>query len=532
MTKTKIPYQETGYFSKLILDYLDENKELKPFYNHSCDIESFNVLIEERKQLPIDRSTLVDRLNHQYDNFELADEVKSNIQLLNNENCFTVTTGHQLNLFTGPLYFIYKIISTINLAKLLKEKYPENNFVPIYWMATEDHDFGEINHFNLFGKRYTLDKTQNGAVGRMKLEGMDELFATLKNDFGDRNNIDVIFDFFSKFYSSEKTYTQAIRGLVNHLFGKYGLVIIDADDAHLKSLIKEEFETELLKRKNYQLIDATSTKLKEIGFKPQLNPREINLFYLKKDLRERIVFENDKYKVLNTELHFSESEIIEELEKYPERFSPNAPMRCIYQEKILPNLAYIGGGGELAYWLQLKEMFNENGISFPILVLRNSVLFIDEGASKRISKLGLTLPELFKDSDHLIKAYLQNAVGDKLNLTQEKESVITVFEDILDKAKVVDNSLEPLAKGELQKIIKSLNYIENRLLKAEKKKQEVQVNQIINLKSKLFPKGSLQERHDNLISIFPSYGKEVIQELINNLYPLDNQFYIFFSIKK
>ena len=170
MHKTQLPYQQTGYFSKLMANYLEEAANLKPFYNQYCNIDYFKSIIVERKQKPINRTVLVEALTQQNKGVDISEKTKNNIQKLNNDNCFTVTTGHQLNLFTGPLYFIYKIVSAINLAKELKANYPANDFVPIYWLATEDHDFEEINHFNILKKRYQLDNSKNGAVGKMELE--------------------------------------------------------------------------------------------------------------------------------------------------------------------------------------------------------------------------------------------------------------------------------------------------------------------------------------------------------------------------
>ena len=526
MIKTQIPYHKTGYFSKLMSDYLEGKDELKPFYNKSFDIESFGKLIEDRNQNPLNRAVLMSALAAQNTDFDVSEKTKNNIEKLKNDNCFTVTTGHQLNLFTGPLYFIYKIVSAINLAKELKEKYPDNDFVPVYWMATEDHDYEEVNHFNLFRNKYVLEKTQTGAVGRMELSGIEGVFAGLEDALGDRAGVEGILAVLSRHYSSATTFSVAIKGVVNEFFGKYGLVIIDGDDQQLKGLFVDDFKSELLNRTNHEIINATSEKLKELGFKAQVAPREINIFYLIDGIRERIVFENDTYKVLNTELEFSEAEVIKELENNPERFSPNAPMRCMYQEKILPNLAYIGGGGELAYWFQLKAMFDANSISYPTLILRNSVLFVDQGSDKKLQKLGLSAADLFQDTELLIKAYLKNGSDIILELKEEEQIVESVFDDIVVKAGSIDVSLQPMIKAELQKSLKGLKNIESRLIKAEKKKEEVSVNQIKNVKEKLFPNNSLQERHDNFISLLLFYGEDVIDELVEELNPLDQQFTI------
>jgi bacillithiol biosynthesis cysteine-adding enzyme BshC len=393
-------------------------------------------------------------------------------------------------------------------------------------MATEDHDFEEVNHFNLFGKKHEINSNQTGAVGRMRLDGIDAVFDQLEETLNGRTGLESIIEKLKNCYQSNKTYTQAVRELVNHLFGKYGLVIVDGDDKKLKSLFVEVFKSELLARNNYKLINSTSEKLEKSGFKKQVNPREINLFYLKNDIRERIIFEENCYKVLNTEIEFSEAAILKELEKYPENFSPNAVMRPLYQEVVLPNLAYIGGGGELAYWLQLEEMFDNNGIAFPILVLRNSAMILDGGSQKKIDKLELTIEQLFLPLDDLVKSYLKEGSEIILDLKGEERAVELVFEDIVKKAGKIDLTLQPMIKAELQKSLKSLQNIEARLIKAEKQKEEVAINQIKGIKEKLFPNGSLQERKDNFLYAYLLLGDSFIDELVEQLNPFEQEFVV------
>ncbi len=172
-----LSYKETNYFTPLIIDYLDQKESLKPFYNRFPTLENFEAQIQEKDQFftSAKRKVLVEVLKDQYKALQTSEAVLGNIELLSNTKTFTVTTGHQLNLFTGPLYFLYKIVSTINLAKDLQNKYPDFNFVPIYWMATEDHDFEEINYFNLNGKKFKWNSTQKhagkDAVGNLNTEG-------------------------------------------------------------------------------------------------------------------------------------------------------------------------------------------------------------------------------------------------------------------------------------------------------------------------------------------------------------------------
>ena len=184
MRLIEIPYHQTNAFSKFILDYISGDKSLTPFYNRFPKLENFKQQILEKQKQPLNRQVLVAALKKQYSGLETSELVKDNIQSLALENTFTVATGHQLCLFTGPLYFIYKIISTLNLAELLKAENPEYNFVPIYWMATEDHDFEEVNHVHLFGKTLTWEQDQKGGVGAIPTQSLETLFAELKPILG------------------------------------------------------------------------------------------------------------------------------------------------------------------------------------------------------------------------------------------------------------------------------------------------------------------------------------------------------------
>lgn len=470
------------------------------------------------------REVLVNSLKKQYQNVSISQEVENNIENLKLSNTYTVTTGHQLNLFTGPLYFIYKIITVINLSKELKQKFPDNNFVPVFWMATEDHDFEEINHFYLFNQKHEIAKSKDGAVGRMKLDNIESVFSQLDETLKGRTGLEDVLALLKKHYKSSNTYTQAIRGLVNELFGKYGLVIVDGDDKSLKSLFINSMKKELIEQQNIATINKTSTQLENLGYSAQVTPREINLFYIEDGLRERIVFEDGVYKVLNTSLVFSEEEIIEELKSFPKKFSPNVVMRPLYQETILPNLAYIGGGGEIAYWLQLKEMFIQNDVVFPILGLRNSALVIDNNTSKKIEKLGFSVLDLFKNEDELIKQYIKEGSDILLDLNKEEKIIEDVFNDIVLKAGKIDSSLQPMIKAELQKSLKAIQNIESRLIKSEKRKEEVAINQIKNIKEKLFPSSSLQERKENFIYLYLVLGKDFIDLLVLDLKPFEKEF--------
>ena len=374
----KIGLNKIPLLSKIANDYLFNSESFSEFISATPDLSSFESRIKTRQS--INRDVLVEELLIQ--NKKAPKKAINNIELLRKETTFTVTTGHQICLFTGPLYSIYKIISTLNLTKSLKQKYPEHDFVPVFWMATEDHDFEEINHVNIFDKKITWNTNQSGPVGRFSTTDMIPFLEEIEETIGSELSRTLI-----NFYKSSSNLAIAHNKMINHLFGEEGVVVIDADSEKLKREMISIFKNELTKQNTFEKVEEQSEKLLTKGFGKQVTPREINLFYQKDGLRERITEEDKSYQILNTELVFTQEEILEELDKHPERFSPNVVMRPIYQEKILPNLAYIGGPGELAYWFQLKSAFEVNSIDFPILVLRNMALIVKENISKKINFL-------------------------------------------------------------------------------------------------------------------------------------------------
>ena len=522
-----ITFRETNYFSSLICDYLDEKPELKPFYNHFPNLENFKTQIDA-KQLSFNdnvRATLVSVLKKQYENVNTSSLTNNNIQALKQENTFTITTGHQLNLFTGPLYFLYKIISTINLTKQLKEEYPNFNFVPVYWMATEDHDFEEINYFNFRGKKVHWNRDSKGAVGELNADGLDEVYKIFSSEIGHGVNADFLKDLFNKAYLEHSNLADATCYLANELFKDYGLVIIDANSADLKRLFTPYVEKELLEQVSYKSVIESNKRLGK-EYKIQVNPREINLFYLSKGLRERIIENDGLYQVNDTNITFSKDEILDELKNHPERFSPNVIMRPLYQEVILPNLCYIGGGGELAYWLELKGYFEAVNVTFPILLLRNSVLIKTEKQTQKLDKLNLSIYDLFLKQEELVNTQVKTLSKIDIDFTSQKEYLNQQFKDLYMLAEQTDKSFIGAVGAQEKKQTKGLNNLEKRLLKAQKRKLSEQINRITELQNELFPGQSLQERNLNFSELYLEFGTQLIPKLVKELKPLKNQFLV------
>jgi bacillithiol biosynthesis cysteine-adding enzyme BshC len=521
-----IRYQNSGYFSSLIVDYLDQISSLNSLYNRFPTIENFEAQITEKaaNYNQENRKLLVAELQKQYQNITISKATQINITDLGKSNTYTITTGHQLNLFSGPLYFLYKIISTINLASELKTKYPNSNFVPIYWMATEDHDFEEINYFNFKGKKFRWNKNSSGPVGRLSTDGLDAVFEVFAKELGSSTNAQKIKELFQKSYLEHTALAEATRFLANELFGEFGLVIIDADSTELKRTLIPFIKDELENQTSFKEVAATIEKLNDYTI--QVKPREINLFYIENNLRERIIFENNSYKVNHTELSFSKEELFRLVETNPEKFSPNVILRPLYQEVLLPNLCYIGGAGEIAYWLELQSFFNASKISFPMLLVRNSVVLTTEKQIKKADALHLSWADLFSKQNDLVNQKTKALSEINLDLSELKEQLKKQFDALYTIANQTDDSFIGALKAQEIKQIKGIEHLEKRLLKAQKRKLAAVLERIIQLQNELFPNQSLQERQTNFSEFYIENGDELIPTLIHKLQPLEQRFEI------
>ncbi|MBC2840156.1 bacillithiol biosynthesis cysteine-adding enzyme BshC [Robiginitalea sp. SC105] len=528
MRKEGIPFKDTGFFSGLINDYLEASPGLEPFYGRYPGLPSFREqLLEKLDAYPEDhRRILCDVLEEQYRGMELSKATRGHLGALADSATVTVVTGHQLNLFTGPLYFHYKIASTIALCRQLQAAYPDHIFVPVYWMATEDHDFEEINHFNFKGKEFRWNRESGGPVGRMATDGLEELAGQFAQDLGPGQYARELRELFESAYLEQPSLAAATRFLVNRLFGREGLVILDADDPRLKALFVPQMEKDLFEGLAHRCVSGTTQQLQAVkdAYPVQVNPREINLFYMEDGLRERIVEEEGTYGVLGTNLRFSREELEEELHTHPGRFSPNVITRPLYQEVILPNIGYIGGGGEIAYWLELRAYFKAAGIPFPILMLRNSALLLSEKQADKAAKLGVTLPELFLEEHELINRKIRQISDIDIDFSPQREHLKKQFRDLYGLAEKTDPSFLGAVKAQEVKQLKGLDHLEKRLLKAQKRKLRDHVNRLTALKGALFPNGNLQERTRNFSDFYMELGNRWVPSLLDAFEPLEPDF--------
>ncbi|MBL7851722.1 MAG: bacillithiol biosynthesis cysteine-adding enzyme BshC [Cyclobacteriaceae bacterium] len=516
MPLQKIPFRSAHAFSEFFLKYIEQDEALKPFYGRFPSPEAFQGQLKDKSGFPASaRNTLVKVLQRQYESVKQQPAVEANIRALGDAKTFTVTTGHQLSVFTGPLYFVFKIATVIQACRQLKAKYPAYHFVPVYWAASEDHDYEEIKSFRLNGKKYTWETDQQGAVGRFHTQDFKKLLAEVPGEIG----------LFRDAYTRSATLGEAVRRYVNALFGEEGLIVVDADDRELKRLLQPVMSADVFEHTPFQTVEATNKKLEALGYHPQVNPREINFFYLEPGLRSRIERQGDGFVVVDTALRFTKEELLQKMEQTPEQFSPNVILRPLYQELILPNLAYVGGPAELVYWLELKGVFDLFKTPFPILLPRNFGLIVDAPTARKMSKTRLHLEAFFESKNELFKRWVIQHSSHDLSLDAAANSLAGLMEEVKRRSEKIDPTLGPMTEAHATRMLKAMRTIEQKMMRAEKRKQSDGLRQVEAVKDALFPNGGLQERTDNFLNFYQT-DPGFIQKLIEHFDPFDFQFHV------
>ncbi|MDF1696731.1 MAG: bacillithiol biosynthesis cysteine-adding enzyme BshC [Saprospiraceae bacterium] len=520
----KIDYEQISAISSKDLSYIQLTPFLEDFYSFTPSIESFSNAISERKKHGIDRKLLVDVLQENYKSINPNEKQIQNIGALKSENTFTIITAHQPSLLGGPLYYVLKIASVINLCNQLTEAYPEYNFVPTFISGGEDHDFEEIDHLHLFGKTIKWEREAIGPVGRLTIDGIDEVLQQVSEILGDRPEAVSLMSTITGCLEESHCYSDFVFKFVNVLYGKYGVIVVNMDNIHLKKRFAPLMQEEILNQVSKPLVSATQEQLEKHKFKAQAFPRDINLFYLCEDGRKRIEPKGDNFDIVDTNLEFTKENLLKELENHPDRFSPNVVMRPLFQEFCLPNLAYVGGGGEIAYWLERKTQFAHFNVFFPMLIRRNSAMILNKGQLKNLSKLDFTIEDIFLDQDQLIFKFINASSEIEIKLDDQKTQIENAYQDIAKKSTSVDPSLAKSVLAEMTRQLKNIDQMESRIKRSLKSQQDVNVKKIEKLKEKLFPNLGLQERYDNFLPHYLSIGESFFDVLIENLDPMDRRF--------
>jgi len=524
----KIAFDKVNQLSQF--DHLfasDQNKfsSLLPF---PATMDGIAASIESRKEKGVDRNALVSILTEQYNNNRISGR-EDLIRSIYDTNTFTIVTAHQPYLFGGPLYFILKILSAVKLADQCHQAFPEYKFVPVFYIGGEDHDIDEANNLTVFNKKIVWNTAQSGPVGRMETDDLANALEEIRGILGNSENAAKLSAELVDCYKSGSNVNHAITCFIHKILGNYPLLVINADDLNAKKLFRPIIREEVLNGTAEELVLKQQEEIKKIGIKPQAFVRPINFFYLSPQGRNRIIREGKDFIINSTDIKFTFSEMEKEIEFHPERFSPNVIMRPLYQEFLLPSIAFVGGGGELAYWSDRRLLFEHFNIHMPVLVRRDSMMIVDQGSVKRLTKLNLKVHDLFMDANKLKTYFLDHQAESEISFKSETQELSLLIKKLQEKVSNIDPTLTGFVGSETNSFFKSIGNIESRVKKSLSSKHDIELQQLNTLQLKFFPINSLQERTESFMSFYTRMGDTLFEKIYEASDPLDMTFKVIFE---
>lgn len=526
-----IKFSDIPNSPELFNDYIENFEKVKDFFHSNFrdfdylirNLETFNKDIEHREKL-------VSILKKQYSNTNSSEKTLNNIHSLLSENTFAIVTGQQLGILTGPLYTIYKIITTIKLANQLNEKYPELKFVPIFWLEGDDHDFDEVNWIKILDNENSLTKivyddgldteTNRGPMGNYQLDLMIEQFiekiaASLRETEFKSELLNLI----KKHYYAGATLKTAFVGLVQEFFDKYGLIIFDPQDIEVKDWLKHIFIKDI---ESYRFISEElilrSAKLEE-NYHAQVKIKPINLFYVEDGGRYLIEPSGNDFRLKGKRKKFTKEQLIAEINSNPEKFSPNVVLRPICQDFLLPTVYYVAGPSEICYHTQIYPYYAVHNLTTPILYPRASATIIEAKVKNILNKYELKLEDFFTDLESLATNITDKNSEIVVNNLIEKtlNEIENPFEILKENLLKIDPTLEDVVKTAKNKTIQAIELVKEKALMAQRKKNEIIFRQIYKTSNILYPDENLQEREINFIYFANKYSLNFIEYIFENL---------------
>lgn len=519
-------------FSSLFLDYINSYESVEKYYNGDFrDIKVWKARIQEHGQFYKDHSELVRVLTDQNKNFHCGVRTLANIDCLLNDNTSVIVTGQQVGIFTGPLYTIFKILTTLSLSSKLSEQFPDHNFVPIFWLEGEDHDFEEVSNLTFLDNKNDLinvsyqpkdqrEDANYGSVGKIEFDsGIEDLIQQLQNQLLKTEFSQEVFKLLRIAYQPGMSFNRSFVHLINDLLLDSGLVFLDPNDPELKELLKPIFRRELENspRTCTLIIDHTADLEKQ--YQAQIKPKPINLFFLHKNGRYLIEPHEEGYRLKGARQKFTKEELFDLLENSPHLFSPNVVLRPICQDAILPTLAYVAGPAEIAYFGQLKPAYEEYNLEMPIIYPRASATIIEDRVQRVFDRYSITLEDFFREVELVERKVLDQSTDIRIDELFGGTSIALdeVFTALENGLKQIDPTLAGSLSTSRNKIEYHLEGLKGKAIEAQKRNNEATIRQINKAHLHLFPSGKLQERNLNIIHFLNKYGLEFLQWLRSEL---------------
>jgi bacillithiol biosynthesis cysteine-adding enzyme BshC len=524
MTDHAISFNSIPKTSRLYNDYLYHFDRVARFYEtEGRDLSSLATRSRKIAAQSFPRAAVADALLEQNRDAGAGPETLANIERLRQDDAVVVITGQQAGLFTGPLYTIYKALTAVKLAADLRTK--GVNAVPMFWIASEDHDFEEVNHTRIVNRdgqlttiRYTACSPKEGKpVGHIKLaEGVRENIDQMIDTLPDSEFTPELADYLRASYAPGESFAGAFGKLMMRLFSKYGVVLIDPLDDRLKQAASGIYTQAMLRGVEFaaRLVNE-SEALVNAGYHAQVftSAEAVPLFMMDDGRRTAMVRREDgKYHLKGGDKSFAPEELHSTVERCPNCFSPNVTFRPIVQDFLLPTVAYIGGPAEIAYFAQLRPNYSLLGRTDPVVLPRASFTLIERRQMKTLDKYDLQLKDLFDGQEEVLRK-----IAERDGAAKVFEETEAVFNEQLDRLRdslaAVDPTLADALKGGRDKILYQINNLRTRFVHNRTKRDEIMTGQIEKLFAILFPNKNLQEREINAAYFLARYGPGLIDQL-------------------
>ena len=439
--------------------------------------------------------------------------VINNLNLLKQDTTFTVACGHQLVLWTGPLFVWTKIAHTISLCKQLKQQFPKYNFIPVYWLASEDHDYKEIQSVHLNQKQYQWSVTSEGPVGCIKpnsalRELSQNLFDSIKEFPHAASFCSLI-----KLFEESNNLSEAIQKVLYALFGSEGLICLDANCKELKTSFKNILKGDVLHSETLTAAATTMRSWTENRWKPVIGFRACNMFYLHEGTRKRLDVCTNGLCLSDQSEVWKREEMEQLIEDAPERFSPNALLRPVYQQYVLPNLVYVAGPQEKAYWLQLPSVMKHYQVFFPLLPIRYMIVPVRSKDERITQKLGLNFTDWFKPESELVQDIFKSqsqALNTQEILNRFKSQILPLGAPLYE----IEGSLKSAFEAETQKYLNRIEHFAEKSNSHRKNKNTELKERVFEVLNSIMPQHRVNERTEHGGTWYLHYGPEFIKLLI------------------
>lgn len=514
-----ISFNEIPGISKLFTDYLYSFDKVRELYAFDYRSESgFESCIEEKKRNYIKealftRDEVADVLRDQNINFDVSSKTFENIELLRKENTFAVLTGQQVGMLSGNCYTILKALCAVKLSDELGSMFPSYNFVPVFWMEDEDHDFLEINHINIFNRTNELKKISYFEKGEQKDkytkpvsiiksdEFINDFIDSLANELQPTDFTSNIISIVRKHYIEGSLLKDSFAGFMNSILKNQGLIFCDPSDRKIKNFFSYIFSKEIASYPTAcEEVVKTSADI-ENEYELQIKPRALNMFYIHNDQRYVVEPKEDELLGLrNLKIRFHRDELIERLKSEPEKFSSNVVLRPILQDYVLPTVAYIGGPSEVSYFAQLKGVYKHFNVTMPVIFPRVSVTFIESKVKNFFERYSVSFTDMINLSDvaKKILSDIDNTDIEKIFTTYRDEFRSLNFE-FIEKLEPIDRNLTQNFKNRAEKFDDTFDQMQAKFINSMMKQNESVTNKLNNIRNNLFPGDKLQERTINIL---------------------------------